>query len=103
MAHPTSAAPEKEESSQSEEEAPSPDSTTKENIPSVTSLGMKEKTPMCLVNELARFNKVCCYPIFIYYLIRPLAWRWPYSQTSGMVSSVVEMKDSVQPQWFFTI
>lgn len=23
-------------------------------------LNGKEKTPMCLVNELARFNKVCC-------------------------------------------
>lgn len=24
-------------------------------------LNGKEKTPMCLVNELARFNKVCCF------------------------------------------
>ena len=26
----------------------------------------KEKTPMCLINELARFNKVCLVCYFIY-------------------------------------
>jgi len=41
--------------------SPSPDSTTKDidGVPSTSSnMNVKEKTPMCLVNELARFNKV---------------------------------------------
>ena len=37
------------------------------NDPSASS---KEKTPMCLINELARYNKVCidyCYYYYYYY------------------------------------
>lgn len=60
MAHPTKVVPEKEESP-TQEEAPSPDSTTKEPVQTSIVPSSKEKTPMCMVNELARFNKVCLF------------------------------------------
>lgn len=60
MAHPTKIVPEKEESP-SQEEAPSSDSTSKESAQPSIMPSSKEKTPMCMVNELARFNKVSAF------------------------------------------
>ena len=38
--------------------ATSPDSTTEEQSSTNNLANTKEKTPMCLINELARYNKV---------------------------------------------
>jgi double-stranded RNA-binding protein Staufen len=44
-----------------------PDTPLEEQISETNLANTKEKTPMCLINELARYNKVMCICIYLFF------------------------------------